>query len=84
MKQKTTFTAEEIREELMEMLPKLILMATQIGTEDERREALDQVVHLFSGLWEKTGGPLPIGHDWDDYVEVILAEERGISQSEFV
>jgi len=68
----------------MEMLPKLILMATRHVTDDERREALDQLCHLFSGLWETTGDPLPIGYDWDDFAEVILAEERGINQSEFV
>jgi len=80
---KCPYCAEEIQEELLDMLPKLIV--AQHGTSEERGCAFNSFWCDFGDLLEKTGHTLKLyDDDWDDYVEVILSEKRGISQSEFV
>ena len=80
---KDLFTADEIRKELLVMLPLVVI--AQHGTQEERKEAFHSFWCEFGELLGKTGHTLKLyDDDWHDYVEVILAEERGISQSEFV
>ncbi len=60
------------------LLPDLIV--AQHGTHEEREEAFHRFWCDFRELLGKTGHTLKLyDDDWDDYVEVILAEERGIN-----
>ena len=73
MKQKT-FTAEEIREELLVMLPLVVI--AQHGTEEEGDEAFYLLWDEFRSLLGKTEDSSLSNVGWDDYVEVILAEKE--------